>query len=65
MKMTTRGRVTIPKQIREAMGLKGGSKVDFEYTGGEEAIVVRKAPVAQSKAGCRPRRQTTTRTKSG
>lgn len=33
MKMTTRGRVTIPKSLRDEMGLKGGSEVDFEYIG--------------------------------
>jgi AbrB family looped-hinge helix DNA binding protein len=31
LKMTTRGRVTVPKHVRDAMGLKPRNKVDFEF----------------------------------
>lgn len=31
--MTTRGRITIPKEIREALNLKPGSRVDFLIDG--------------------------------
>ena len=29
-KMTTKGQVTIPKRLREHLGLKPGSNIDFE-----------------------------------
>lgn len=39
MKVTTRGRVTIPKSLRDEVDLRGGSEVDFEYIGDGKAIV--------------------------
>lgn len=32
--LTSKGQVTIPKQIRDHLGLKPGSKVEFEIDGG-------------------------------
>jgi antitoxin PrlF len=32
-KITSKGQVTIPKRIREYLGLKPGSEVDFQYAG--------------------------------
>jgi len=34
-KVTSKGQVTIPRQIREAIGIKAGSKVKFEIHNGE------------------------------
>jgi antitoxin PrlF len=31
-RMTSKGQVTIPKRVRDRLGLKPGSEVDFEYT---------------------------------
>jgi len=31
-KMTTKGQVTIPKRLRDHLGLKPGSDIDFELT---------------------------------
>ncbi|MGH9429068.1 MAG: AbrB/MazE/SpoVT family DNA-binding domain-containing protein, partial [Terriglobia bacterium] len=28
--MTSKGQVTLPKEIRDKLGLKAGSKIDFE-----------------------------------
>jgi AbrB family looped-hinge helix DNA binding protein len=47
--LTSKGQVTIPKQIRDALGLAAGSEVDFGVDGAGE-IVIR-------KAGARPRRK--------
>lgn len=38
--VSTKGQVTIPKPIREAMGIKPGDEVTFEETG--EGYVIRK-----------------------
>ncbi|HEY5048326.1 MAG TPA: type II toxin-antitoxin system PrlF family antitoxin [Rhizomicrobium sp.] len=39
--ITSKGQVTVPKRVRDALGLKPGSKVAFEYRGGGEAIIRR------------------------
>ena len=38
--VTSKGQITLPKQVREALGLETGSQVDFEVQGG--AAVMRK-----------------------
>ncbi|HLZ08289.1 MAG TPA: AbrB/MazE/SpoVT family DNA-binding domain-containing protein [Chloroflexota bacterium] len=38
--VTTKGQVTLPKKLRDAIGLKPGSEVEFELDGGR--ILVRK-----------------------
>ncbi|HYI61982.1 MAG TPA: AbrB/MazE/SpoVT family DNA-binding domain-containing protein [Acidimicrobiales bacterium] len=40
MKVTEKGQVTIPKDLRDAMGIGAGSDVEFEREG--DTIVVRK-----------------------
>lgn len=47
--MTSKGQVTIPKQMRDSLGLKPGSKVVFEYQGNGRAIIHRagKPPVSR------------------
>jgi AbrB family looped-hinge helix DNA binding protein len=42
--MTSKGQLTIPKEIRERLGLKPGDKVDFVPTGDAE-VSVRKRQV--------------------
>jgi AbrB family looped-hinge helix DNA binding protein len=41
MKITTKGQVTIPQEIREKLGLLPHTDVDFEVRG--DVVVVRKA----------------------
>lgn len=41
MKITTKGQVTIPQEIRERLGLLPHTEVDFEIQG--DAVVLRKA----------------------
>ncbi len=45
--LTVKGQVTIPKQIRDALGLAPGSAVDFAVNRDGEVVVHK---VAQSKA---------------
>ncbi len=46
--MTTKGQVTIPKRIRERLGLKPGAPVEFEASPSGE-VVIRK-PGAKKRA---------------
>lgn len=39
--LTSKGQVTIPKQVREALGLKPGDGVEFAVSAGGEVIVQR------------------------
>jgi len=41
MKITTKGQVTIPQEIRERLGLLPNTEVDFEVQG--NAVVLKKA----------------------
>jgi AbrB family looped-hinge helix DNA binding protein len=40
MKVTEKGQITIPKELRDALGLGAGSEVEFEQH--DDAILVRK-----------------------
>lgn len=42
-KVTSKGQITLPKEIREALSLKPGSHVDFEVEGGR-VILRRRVP---------------------
>jgi AbrB family looped-hinge helix DNA binding protein len=54
--VTAKGQVTIPKRIREALGLKPGTKVEFVLDGHGHAIVESVAPdaVASAAGALRP-----------
>lgn len=41
MRVTEKGQVTIPKELRDEFGIGAGSEVEFER--GDDGIVVRKA----------------------
>jgi AbrB family looped-hinge helix DNA binding protein len=47
MRVTEKGQVTIPKELRDALGIGAGSEVDFERS--EDAIVIRKAKEGPSR----------------
>jgi AbrB family looped-hinge helix DNA binding protein len=53
MKITTKGQVTIPGEIRAALGLLPHTEVVFELRGGE--AVIRKAAVGGESGAGRPR----------
>lgn len=47
MKITSKGQVTIPKEIRERLGLLPGTEVEFIEKGGE--VRVRKMPGGRTR----------------
>lgn len=47
--VTSKGQVTIPKPVRDRLGIKPGSKVDFEFAADGRAFL-RKASRAPLKA---------------
>lgn len=53
MKITTKGQVTIPGEIRAALGLLPHSEVEFELR--EGAALIRKAGTGEGGAPARPR----------
>jgi AbrB family looped-hinge helix DNA binding protein len=48
-KMTTKGRVTIPKPLRDYLGLKPGSEVDFELSDDGRAFLKTHHEAAESR----------------
>ena len=47
MRVTEKGQVTIPKALRDALGIGAGTEVEFERR--RDVIMVRKANVATSR----------------
>ncbi len=47
MRVTEKGQVTIPKELRDALGIGAGTEVEFERN--DDSIVVRKASTASSR----------------
>jgi AbrB family looped-hinge helix DNA binding protein len=52
--LTVKGQVTIPKRVRDALGLKPGDEVDFLL--GDDGRVTVQAAAAQAEAPRRPDR---------
>ncbi|MEM1377509.1 MAG: AbrB/MazE/SpoVT family DNA-binding domain-containing protein [Pseudomonadota bacterium] len=50
MRVTEKGQVTIPKHIRDKMGIVPGSEVEFVDLGNGEAKVLRKAQPQRDQA---------------
>lgn len=47
MRVTEKGQITIPKELRDALGIGAGSEVDFERKG--DTLVVRKSRHAPTR----------------
>lgn len=47
MRVTEKGQITIPKELRDALGIGAGTEVEFERR--KDVIVVRKAKTATSR----------------
>jgi antitoxin PrlF len=57
-RITTSGRVTIPRKVREALRLSPGDAVEFTTNGSGE-YVIHKAPAAAHVSGARHRERPT------
>jgi antitoxin PrlF len=44
--LTSKGQVTIPKEIREALGVEAGDEIDFASQNGEVVVRSRVKPAA-------------------
>ncbi len=42
--LSTKGQITIPKDIREALGIRPGDKVRFDLEAGERAVLQKAEP---------------------
>ena len=49
MRITSKGQVTIPQHIREALGLHANTEVDFSVDGNAVRIVKRRQPGARAR----------------
>jgi antitoxin PrlF len=47
MRVTEKGQVTIPKELRDALGISAGTEVEFQRR--KDALVVRKAKVGTGR----------------
>lgn len=52
--VTTKGQVTIPKPIRDALGLKPGSEVDFQVNEQGQVVLVGAKTNGTRSAGSKP-----------
>ncbi len=50
MKMSDGGRVVVPAEIRQSMGLKEGDTVLWELRGGEAVLTTRRAQMREAQA---------------
>jgi antitoxin PrlF len=48
-KLTTRGQVTIPKRLRDPLGLQPGSSVEFELAADGRFFLKTRQPASESK----------------
>ena len=46
--LTVKGQVTIPKDVRDALGLKPGEPVEIDWPGGDE-VILRKGRVSPAE----------------
>lgn len=51
LSVTSKGQVTIPKSIRQKLGIRAGSRVEFRIVGDRAEIEVVNAPAAAAVSG--------------
>ena len=47
--VTAKGQITIPKAVRDHLGIKAGSKVDFKAVGDGQIAIVKQGPKPKSR----------------
>lgn len=52
--VTSKGQVTIPKKVRDFLGIRSGSSVDFELTAGGDVVLKLVAAGAARRGRARP-----------
>jgi AbrB family looped-hinge helix DNA binding protein len=51
LSVTSKGQVTIPRDVRQKLGIRAGSKVRFRLVGGHAELVRVNAPAAMADSG--------------
>jgi len=51
LSVTSKGQVTIPKEVRQKLGIRAGSKVRIRVVGDHAELVIVSAPVTISTSG--------------
>lgn len=49
--VTSKGQVTIPKELRQRLGIRQGSKIEFAVVGNDVVMRVRSSPTAELTSG--------------
>jgi len=49
--VTSKGQVTIPKELRQILGIRQGSKMEFSLAGTDVIMRVRSPPVVEPTSG--------------
>ena len=49
--VTSKGQVTIPKELRQRLGIRQGSRIEFSLVGDHVVMRVRSSPTAESAGG--------------
>lgn len=49
--VTSKGQVTIPKELRQRLGIRQGSKIEFAFVGNDVVMRVRSSAAAESTDG--------------
>jgi AbrB family looped-hinge helix DNA binding protein len=49
--VTSKGQVTIPKELRQQLGIRQGSRIEFSRVGDHVEMRVRSSPVGEPRSG--------------
>ena len=49
--VTSKGQVTIPKELRQQLGIRQGSRIEFSLVGNQVEMRVRSSPLGEARSG--------------
>lgn len=49
--VTSKGQVTIPKELRQRLGIRQGSRIEFSLVGDHVELRVRSTPAGEARSG--------------